>query len=114
VEEHFPVPASRVQHSPWKTVGVVIASLGTPAAAEVLHPLLGEIITSAEAVVVLVVILMAVFGNQDQRERAFRLLRWLRDRPEPPSQDHPAGDPAVTARSCLPKGGRGDGPGARR
>ena len=90
MEEHSPAPEERVQRSPWKTAGAVIVSLGTPAVAEVLHPLLGEIITSAEAVVVLVVILTAVFGNQDQRERAFRLLRWLRDRPEPPGPDHPS------------------------
>jgi hypothetical protein len=36
--------------------------------------------------VVLILILFAaiLFGSEDTKERAFRLLRWIRDKPEPP------------------------------
>jgi hypothetical protein len=50
----------------------------------VLHPVLGEALTIIEVVVVLTVIATALFGNLALSERAFRLLRWLGNRPEPP------------------------------
>jgi hypothetical protein len=53
-----------------------------------LHPLLGEVIAIAETAVVLMVIAVALFGSKALSERAFRLLRWFGNRPEPPG---PAG-----------------------
>jgi len=50
-----------------------------------LHPLLGEVIAIAEIVVVLTVIAVALFGSKTLSERAFRLLRWFANRPEPPA-----------------------------
>jgi len=64
---------------------VGIVSLGTPVGIGILHPMFGEIITLVEAAVGLAIILTALFGSQALSERAFRLLRWLGNRPEPPS-----------------------------
>ena len=50
-----------------------------------LHPLLGEVIAIAEIVVALTVIAVGLFGSQALSERAFRLLRWFGNCPEPPA-----------------------------
>jgi hypothetical protein len=50
-----------------------------------LSPLLGEVIAITEVVVALTVIAAALFGSQALSERAFRLLRWFGNRPEPPA-----------------------------
>jgi len=47
--------------------------------------LLGEAISCIEIVVALTVIAVALFGSQTLSERAFRLLRWFGNRPEPPA-----------------------------
>jgi hypothetical protein len=62
-----------------------------------LHPLLGEVIAGIEIVVALTVIAVALFGSQALSERAFRLLRWLGNRPQPPAR--PGDNPAVITRS---------------
>jgi hypothetical protein len=49
-----------------------------------LHPLLGTAIAGIEVVVVLTIIATALFGSRALSERAFRLLRWFGNRPEPP------------------------------
>jgi len=98
LQEHPAVPARR-EHGPWKTAGVGIVSLGTPAGIGMLHPVFGEIIVAVEAAVGLAIILTALFGSQALSERAFRLLCWLGNRPEPPS---PCPDP----RSAPSKTGK--------
>lgn len=70
---------------PWRALGVGIASLGTPVGAGVAHLVLGELIAAVEVVVVFTITGTALFGSQALSERAFRLLRWLGNRPEPPS-----------------------------
>ena len=52
-----------------------------------LNPLLGEVIAITEVVVALTVIAVALFGSQALSERAFRLLRWFGNRPEPRAPD---------------------------
>ena len=69
---------------PWRSVGAGATTLGTPVALGVLHPMLGEAIAVVEIVVVLTIIVTALFGSQALSERAFRLLRWSGNRPEPP------------------------------
>jgi hypothetical protein len=81
---------------PWRVVGVGIASLGTPVGIGVAHLLLGEIIAAVEVVVALTIIGTALFGSPALSERAFRLLRWLGNRPEPPS-------PAAGPPACPPQ-----------
>lgn len=77
-------PAAR-ERVPWRPAVTGVASLGTPLGIGQLHPLLGEVIAIAEIVVVLTVIAVALFGSKTLSERAFRLLRWFANRPEPPA-----------------------------
>ena len=83
---------------PWRLVGTGIASLGTPVGIGVVHPLLGGFLIAIEMVVALTVVGTALFGSQALSERAFRLLRWVVGRPEPPG---PAA-PAVTSSPAGP------------
>lgn len=62
-----------------------VTAVGIPAVSEVLHPVLGEIVIIVELVLALTIIVMVLFGSSDARERAFRLLRWIDNRPEPPA-----------------------------
>lgn len=68
---------------PWRPVGTGLISVGAPLGVALLHPLLGEAIAIIELAVMLTVLGTALFGSQILSERAFRLLRWLRNRPEP-------------------------------
>ena len=69
---------------PWRPVGAGFTALGTPVGIGVLHPVLGEVIAVIEIAVVLIIIGAALFGNLVLSDRAFRLLRWFGNRPEPP------------------------------
>ena len=61
-------------------------------------PMRGELIAAIEVAVMLTIIGTALFGSHALSERAFRLLRWLVNRPEPPG---PASDRGRQA-SSLP------------
>jgi hypothetical protein len=50
-----------------------------------LNTLLGEIIGITEVLVPLAVIVIALLGSTALSDRAFRLLRWFGNRPEPPA-----------------------------
>jgi hypothetical protein len=78
------LPPSR-EHPPWRPISVGLSSLGIPAGIGILHPVLGEALIVIEIAVALTIIGAALFGNETLSERAFRLLRWLGNRPEPPS-----------------------------
>ncbi len=73
--------------APWRSVAASAAALGTPAGIGVLHPLLGEIVAIIELVMALTIIGAALFGSPDLSDRAFRLLRWIGNRPEPPGPE---------------------------
>lgn len=60
------------------------AAAGAPVAAWVLHPALSTLIGGLEAAAGLTLMATALFGSDRLSERAFRLLRWIADRPEPP------------------------------
>lgn len=77
-------PSPRRERVPWRSVGAGATALGTPVGIGVLHPVLGEAIAIIEMVVVLAIIGTALFGSTALSERAFRLLRWSGNRPEPP------------------------------
>jgi hypothetical protein len=80
----------------WKSVGATAVTLGTPTGIGVLHPVLGEAAACIELLVMLAVLGTALFGAKQYSDRAFRLLRWTANRPEPesprissnPGQDH--------------------------
>jgi len=59
--------------------------MGAPAGLLVLHPVLGAVLAGIELAVVLVILGCAQFGSDVLSERAFRLLRWFGNRPEPPA-----------------------------
>ena len=66
-----------------RSVGAI--SLGIPLALGMLRPSLVEAVAVSELGVVLIVIITtALFGSRTLSERAFRLLRWFGNRPEPP------------------------------
>ena len=77
-------------------------SIGTPLGAALVRPMLGEMMMVVEFVVILTVLGTALFGSQTLSERAFRLLRWLGNRPEPPGPGDVAGGRALRR---APKGG---------
>lgn len=80
---------------PQKGFSPVIRAIGLgagPAAAPlaaVLHPVLEAVLLATELIFVLIVFGIVVYGTQEQADRIFRLLRWLRNRPEPPASASP-------------------------
>jgi hypothetical protein len=81
-------------------MGARVASLATPVGIGVLHPVLGEVIAVIEVAVILTIIGTALFGSMALSERAFRLLRWIGNRPEPPaSTSHHLGGASEGIRS---------------
>jgi hypothetical protein len=80
-------PSMERERVPWRPVTAGVAALGTPAAIGVLHPVLAEIVATIELVVALTIIGTALFGSPDLSDRAFRLLRWIGNRPEPPAPE---------------------------
>jgi hypothetical protein len=75
---------------PWHTVSAGIASLGTSIGVEVLRPALGELIVAIELAAMLAIIGTALFASPALSERAFRILRWIANRPEPSAPQPPA------------------------
>jgi hypothetical protein len=71
----------------WRLVVATLAAAAVPVAGGVLHPILGEIVFFAELVVALTLVGTALFGSSDLSERAFRLLRWIGNGPEPPAPE---------------------------
>jgi len=93
---------------PWRSIGTGAVSIGTPFGVAILHPLLGEAMAVVELIVILTVLGTALFGSQTLSERAFRLLRWLGNRPEPPG---PSDTATTRALRHTAKGGHRQVPG---
>jgi hypothetical protein len=74
---------------PWRPASAATASLAALVGIGMLHPMLGEVMAVVEVVAVLTIIATALFGSGVLSERAFRLLRWFGDRPEPPTPGTP-------------------------
>ena len=76
----------------------VAGSLAAEAVAGYWHPKLGAALAAADVIipaVIALVLLTAILGGSTETcERAFRLLRWIAGRPEPPAPpaSGPAGD----------------------
>lgn len=77
----------------WK-LGAAVGTLGAEATAVYVSPSLGAALAAADVIVPLalaMVLLGAVlFGSTETCERAFRLLRWIANRPEPRPPTTPA------------------------
>lgn len=72
---------------PWRSVGTSMTALGTPVGTALFHPLLGEIVAIVEVLIALAIVGTALFGSTTLSDRAFRLLRWIGNRPEPPAPE---------------------------
>ena len=89
------VPAGRpaprgTSRLPWRALGLCSPAVGGIAAVYDPHPLAGLVIVIggvSVAVIVIatavIVIATALFGSATTSDRAFRLLRWFANRPEP-------------------------------
>jgi hypothetical protein len=75
------------ERGPWRPVAASLTALGTPVGIGLIYPMLGEIVAIIELVVALTIIGTALFGSPDLSNRAFRLLRWIGNRPEPPGPE---------------------------
>jgi hypothetical protein len=92
-----PAAAMR-ERVPWRSVSASAAGLGAPLGAAALHPLLGDVVAIIELLLALTIFGTALFGSQALSERAFRLLRWFGNKPEPPpptASDNRDGGPPV-------------------
>lgn len=69
----------------WQPLGLGAASAGVPFGIGLQHPSVGVALMIVELALVLTVIATALFGTDELSERAFRLLRWIGNRPEPAS-----------------------------
>ena len=89
----------------WVALGTV-AALAADAVTERYDPTLGIIMFVCDAgfpaVLALFLVSVILFGGEDRPDRAFRLLRWIRDKPEPPG-------PPVKSRASGRKGRRRSG-----
>jgi hypothetical protein len=78
-----------------------------------LHPGLGEILVTADVIASLIAAITLfftiLFGSREACERAFRLLRWLGNHPEPPAPPDRPESPEQTASNPLDKSMRGLG-----
>src|SRR5262249_49931452 len=88
---------------PWRPVGTSIATLGIPVCLAVVNPTLAGASAVTELVVALVIIATALFGSSILSERAFRLLRWIGNRPEPPAPHAVQQEAALSVQG--PQGG---------
>jgi hypothetical protein len=87
-------PSPTGSRVPWRTAGIGLTSLGTPIGIGVADPLLGQIAIAIELAVALTVVGTALFGSQALSDRAFRLLRWIANRAEPPGPAAPGVAPS--------------------
>jgi hypothetical protein len=75
----------------WHLLAVSTGSLAPPVVLGALYPVAGEAFAGAELAALLTITGTALFGSRVLSERAFRLLRWLGNRPEPPQPPPAAG-----------------------
>jgi hypothetical protein len=83
-----PAATGRGRRSAARSATLALGSVGSPAALYLVHyPTAAFVVAASEASMAVVyssVIFFAVlFGSQTVCDRAFRLLRWIRDKPEP-------------------------------
>ena len=82
---HPPTSTHDAAHVSWRAAGIGLTSLAAPVSIAAVAPLPGEIAAAVELLAMLTIIGTALFGSQALSDRGFRLLRWIRNRPEPPA-----------------------------
>lgn len=100
-EEDRTSPAQRP--IPWRPIGTIATSIGAPSGIGLLHPMLGAAVFLVEFAVSMTVLGTALFGAKEYSERAFRLLRWVANRPEP---DAPQGH--ITSQAISHRANTGE------
>jgi len=65
-----------------RPLGLGAGVIGAPTAVYFVYPTVGLILGACELSIFMIVLVTALFGTSTLSERAFRLLRWLADRPE--------------------------------
>jgi hypothetical protein len=80
-----PLSAPRSDRVRWQPLGLGAASAGVPVGIGLQHPSVGVALMIVELASALTIIATALFGTYELSERAFRLLRWVGNRPEPAS-----------------------------
>jgi hypothetical protein len=87
-----PGPARWRPRPAWVGLGTA-AAVVADAVAERYDPTLGMIMFVCDAgipaLLALVLVSVILFGGEERENRAFRLLRWIRDKPEPPGPPEP-------------------------
>lgn len=78
-----PIPPH--ERVPWRSIEAGAVGIGIPLGAMALYRLLGSIVLAVELGMSCTVIGTALFGTKRLSDRAFRILRWLGNRPEPPA-----------------------------
>jgi hypothetical protein len=90
IRHGVPLPSGDRRSAPWRMIGVGAGVL-SEGVAGYLHPVLGEALAAVDIIVPMVVsliLLIAILcGSSRTCERAFRLLRWITNRPEPPAPE---------------------------
>jgi hypothetical protein len=74
---------------PGRTFSVGTGAFAMPVAAWFSWPLLGVVFVSTEIIIAIAVLFTALYGSELYSGRAFRLLRWSANRPEPSAHGTP-------------------------
>lgn len=85
-----------------RQLGLGASAIGAPTFMCFVDPTLGLILTVSELAAILIVLATALFGTPTFSDRAFRVLRWLADRPEHAAPPVP---PAVAQPGASRAGG---------
>jgi hypothetical protein len=92
--------------APWRPLGIGAGAVAVPTVISYVHSVFGLVLASGEALTIALLLAAALFGTSTISERAFRLLRWLANRPEPaapprltsPSSDAGPDDPSASGQ----------------
>jgi hypothetical protein len=84
-------------HPPWRAMGLGSCAISAPAVTCFSHPILGQVLAGCEAAAAMITFATALFGSPTTSERAFRLMRWLANRPEPGATSRTDVSPAPPA-----------------
>jgi len=75
-------------HTPHLRRAVVgVTTLGPPVGLAMLQPVLAAFVVVSEVLIIVMIAGTALFGSPELSNRAFRLLRWIGGRAEPPPPD---------------------------
>jgi hypothetical protein len=93
---------------PWRALVVGAGILGGESAAVFARPALGEVLVAVDVIgplVIALILLAAILRGSDRTvERAFRLLRWAVNRPEPAAPPASVERPSREAQSQTEAG----------